>query len=269
MKYRWWSLFIIPLVIAFLYVGVSLIGNSKIEEANNVEVVVSNHGSIKLFVKNMPEEVQNNITFMNDREEQRLKEEQEKLRLEQERLEKERLEQERIKKEEEKLRLEEAKRKEEEKREEQEHQNEADQETEQDAQETKPEWNYPGISSFEKEVVKYTNIERVKNGLSELKIDSKLSEVAWYKSKDMQVNGYFSHTSPTFGSPFEMMISFGVNYTAAGENIAWGFRSAEEVVTGWMNSEGHRRNILNANFTHIGVGFVQEGYYSTQMFLRK
>lgn len=124
------------------------------------------------------------------------------------------------------------------------------------------------LSQFEQEVVTLTNNERAKHGLQPLKVDLKLSEVARTKSSDMKSNGYFSHTSPTYGSPFEMMNQFGIQYRAAGENIAKGQRSPQEVVNAWMNSEGHRKNILSSNFTHIGVGHV-EGNYWTQMFIGK
>ncbi|THE08669.1 sporulation protein [Bacillus timonensis] len=124
------------------------------------------------------------------------------------------------------------------------------------------------ISQFEQEVVTLTNKERAKYGLQPLKVDLKLSEVARTKSSDMKKNGYFSHTSPTYGSPFDMMKQFGIQYRAAGENIAMGQRSPQEVVNAWMNSEGHRKNILSSNFTHIGVGHV-EGNYWTQMFIGK
>ncbi len=124
------------------------------------------------------------------------------------------------------------------------------------------------LSQFEQQVVSLTNNERAKYGLQPLKIDLKVSEVARLKSSDMKNNGYFSHTSPTYGSPFDMMKQFGVQYRAAGENIAKGQRSPQEVVNAWMNSEGHRKNILSSNFTHIGVGHV-EGNYWTQMFIGK
>src|SRR5699024_2353495 len=100
------------------------------------------------------------------------------------------------------------------------------------------------LNEFEKEVVSLTNDERVKNGLEPLKVDAELSVVARDKSKDMRANGYFSHNSPTYGSPFDMMESYGINYRTAGENIARGQRSPEEVVNAWMNSQGHRENIL-------------------------
>ena len=85
----------------------------------------------------------------------------------------------------------------------------------------------------------------------------------------MQTKNYFSHTSPTYGSPFDMMKAYGISYKSAGENIAMGQRSPEEVVQAWMNSQGHRENIMNANFTHIGVGHVTTGNYWTQMFIGK
>ena len=99
--------------------------------------------------------------------------------------------------------------------------------------------------------------------------DWQLSRVARYKSQDMRDRGYFSHNSPTYGSPFQMMKSFGISYRTAGENIAKGYKSPAEVVVGWMNSSGHRANILNPSFTHIGVGFEKDGNYWTQMFTSK
>ncbi|CQR46253.1 Cysteine-rich secretory protein family protein [Paraliobacillus sp. PM-2] len=246
-------------------------------------------------VNNITIDAENIVRFEEAREEQRLIEkEQERIRLEEERLEQERNE-----KEEEKSPIEEERQQDQE-QERTDEQNEpkeaeedpadpeetaeieeneqqsnqsgddaAEEESKQTTEEKQVETNYPGISSYAREVVSYTNMEREKQGLSKLTIDSKLSEVAWYKSKDMQVNNYFSHTSPTYGSPFDMMREFGVSYTAAGENIAMGYPDAKSVVNGWMNSEGHRKNILNENYTHIGVGFVKDGYYVTQMFRRK
>jgi uncharacterized YkwD family protein len=125
------------------------------------------------------------------------------------------------------------------------------------------------LSAFELRVVDLTNEERRKNGLQILQPDTALSNVAQEKSNDMQAKNYFSHTSPTYGSPFDMMRDFGVTYRSAGENIAMGQRSAEEVVNAWMNSEGHRKNILSPNFTHIGVGHSGSGNYWTQMFIGK
>lgn len=125
------------------------------------------------------------------------------------------------------------------------------------------------VSIYERQVVNLMNQERAKYGLPELKIDLALSKVAREKSLDMQANNYFSHTSPTYGSPFNMMKQYGISYKSAGENIAKGQRTPEEVVQAWMNSDGHRKNILSANFTHIGVGYVAEGNYWTQQFIGK
>ena len=120
--------------------------------------------------------------------------------------------------------------------------------------------------SFEREVVRLVNAERRKNGLSELKYNWQLSRVARYKSEDMRDKGYFSHTSPTYGTPYQMMRSFGISYRTAGENIAKGQTSPEAVVRAWMSSSGHRANILNPSFNEIGVGFAS-GNYWTQMFI--
>ena len=125
------------------------------------------------------------------------------------------------------------------------------------------------VISYEHEVVRLVNEIRVQNGLKELTYNWELGRVARYKSKDMHDNRYFSHTSPVYGTPFQMMKSFGITYRSAGENIARGQRSPEAVVNAWMNSSGHRANILNASFTQIGVGYVADGNYWTQMFIGK
>ena len=123
------------------------------------------------------------------------------------------------------------------------------------------------VQAYENEVVRLVNIERDKQGLKPLVSDWQLSRVARYKSQDMQDNGYFSHNSPTYGSPFDMIKSFGISYRTAGENIAKGQRTPKEVVNAWMNSSGHRANILNSSFTKIGVGYAKDGNYWTQMFI--
>lgn len=125
------------------------------------------------------------------------------------------------------------------------------------------------VLSYESEVVRLVNEARAKNGLKPLTQDWELSRVARYKSQDMHDNRYFSHTSPVYGSPFQMMKSFGISYRSAGENIAKGQATPQAVVNAWMNSAGHRANILNASFTHIGVGYVADGRYWTQMFISK
>ena len=123
------------------------------------------------------------------------------------------------------------------------------------------------VRACEQEVVRLVNAERAKHGLAALTEDWELSRVARYKSQDMHDNGYFSHTSPTYGSPFDMMKSFGITYNYAGENIAMGYSSPEAVMTAWMNSAGHRANILSANFTTLGVGYGADGGYWTQWFI--
>jgi uncharacterized YkwD family protein/spore coat assembly protein SafA len=128
------------------------------------------------------------------------------------------------------------------------------------------------IKSVEKQVIELTNQERQKAGLSPLQLDWQLSRVARYKSRDMRDTGYFAHRSPQYGSPFDMMKSFNVQYSSAGENIAVGQTSPEQVVREWMNSPGHRKNILNGTYTHIGVGYAKGGSYGTywtQMFISK
>ncbi|KOP69640.1 hypothetical protein AMS59_22185 [Lysinibacillus sp. FJAT-14745] len=125
------------------------------------------------------------------------------------------------------------------------------------------------VSAFEQEVVKLTNAERTKAGLAPFKTDDQLMAAAREKSQDMQSKNYFSHTSPTFGSPFDRMKALGITYKSAGENIAQGQRTPQEVVKAWMDSPGHRANILNEKFTHIGVGYVKSGNYWTQQFIQK
>ncbi len=123
------------------------------------------------------------------------------------------------------------------------------------------------VTSYEKEVIRLVNEKRAQNGLKALTYDWELSRVARYKSQDMKNNNYFSHTSPTYGTPFQMMKSFGISYRTAGENIAKGQATPQAVVDAWMNSSGHRANILNSSFTKIGVGYVSNGKYWTQMFI--
>jgi len=127
------------------------------------------------------------------------------------------------------------------------------------------------IKNIEHQVIQLVNEERAKAGLKPLRANWQLSRVARHKSWDMRDKNYFSHTSPTFGDPFAMMKAYRINYSYAGENIAMGQTSAAQVMKGWMNSSGHRQNILNPNFTEIGVGYAEGGqgrYYWTQMFIK-
>ncbi len=123
------------------------------------------------------------------------------------------------------------------------------------------------VSSYEQSVINLVNKIRQENGLKPLTANWELSRVARYKSQDMADNGYFSHTSPTYGAPSTMIKNFGLSFRRSGENIAKGYRTPQAVVDGWMNSSGHRANILNAAYTQIGVGYVAAGNHWTQMFI--
>jgi uncharacterized YkwD family protein len=142
---------------------------------------------------------------------------------------------------------------------------------------TKPATTTPATTTtssfkeFQKSVVSLVNKERAAAGLSPLTENTELDKIATLKSEDMVKMNYFSHTSPTYGSPFEMLSQFGVGYSAAGENIAYGQATPAEVMNGWMNSPGHKANILNVNFTQIGVGIAKKSngqLYWTQTFTR-
>lgn len=122
-------------------------------------------------------------------------------------------------------------------------------------------------SDYRTQVLNLVNQHRRQNGLSDLKLNSKLSEVAQIKAEDMKNNNYFSHNSPTYGTPFDMMNKFGISYKTAGENIAKGQKTPEAVVNAWMNSEGHRANILNSNYKEMGLGFTNGTVYWCQMFI--
>ncbi|MGF7033673.1 putative YkwD family protein [Paenibacillus mucilaginosus] len=141
---------------------------------------------------------------------------------------------------------------------------------------------------FTSEVLRLVNQERTSRGLRPLVAlirtirlgrfgrirTDQLSGIARVKAADMRDRNYFSHTSPTLGTPGEMLTRYGVNWTAYGENIAAGQTTPQAVMTGWMNSPGHRANILNPNFTHLGVGYVpgvtgsQYRHYWVQLFVR-
>lgn len=127
----------------------------------------------------------------------------------------------------------------------------------------------PSSVSYEERVAQLVNIERQKNGLQPLTFDKSISNVARLKSKDMADNNYFAHQSPRYGSAGDMLRNNGINWSAWGENIASGQRTPEAVVTAWMNSEGHRANILSPNFGKIGIGYVTNSNgtpYWTQTF---
>ena len=127
------------------------------------------------------------------------------------------------------------------------------------------------LSADEQEVFNLINAQRTKNGLQALKMDAEVLNVARAKAKDMVDKNYFAHESPTYGSPFDMLNSFKVSYKTAGENIA-GNSSNSGAVNAWMNSSGHKANILNSKFNYTGLGVVKSAKYGkiyVQMFIGK
>lgn len=129
--------------------------------------------------------------------------------------------------------------------------------------------NQKGLTTEEQEVFDLVNKQRTDNGLKALKVDSNLQKVAKEKANDMVKNNYFAHNSPTYGSPFDMMKKFGISYKSAGENLA-GNSTGKRAVDAWMNSEGHRANILNSSFNYTGVAVVESSKYGriyVQMFI--
>ena len=127
------------------------------------------------------------------------------------------------------------------------------------------------VKTLEQQVIDLVNKQRANYGLPLLKGNWELCRVARYKSQDMINRGYFSHQSPTYGSPFTMMQNFGLRFSAAGENIAYGQRTPQDVMNAWMNSDGHRSNILSRVYNQIGVGVAKAAngtFYWTQMFMK-
>ena len=123
--------------------------------------------------------------------------------------------------------------------------------------------------AYIKEVVNLVNIERAKEGLAPLTIDTKVQAAAQVRAQECEQR--FSHTRPNGTSFSTALKEQNVSYRSAGENIAWGQKSPQEVVTAWMNSSGHRANIMNKNFTTIGVGYYENARgtdYWCQLFTR-
>lgn len=116
------------------------------------------------------------------------------------------------------------------------------------------------LSAMQNEMLGYINAARAQNNLAPLTLGDALCNGAYLKAKDMAENNYFSHTSPTYGSPFDMMKSLGISYQTAGENIAknTSIKSAHDA---FMNSDRHRQNILGSSYSKVGLGFYQEGHY--------
>lgn len=121
-----------------------------------------------------------------------------------------------------------------------------------------------GLTAAEQQMFDLINRDRAAAGLPALKIDMRLVRAARIKSQDMKDKGYFAHTAPDGTTPWDLMKAQGVTYKAAGENIAHGQRDAAAAEKAFMNSPGHRANILNKNYTHVGIGIV--GNYYTQEF---
>ena len=127
------------------------------------------------------------------------------------------------------------------------------------------------MTADEKEVFDLINKQRTNNGLQPLKVDSEVQRVARIKAQDMVDNNYFAHESPTYGTPFNMLKSFKISYKTAGENIAAN-SSNSGAVTAWMNSSGHKANILSSNYNYTGIGVVSSPKYGkifVQMFIGK
>jgi len=125
------------------------------------------------------------------------------------------------------------------------------------------------VSPDEQKMLELVNKARAEAGIGPLQFDAELQKVARIKAKDMVDKNYFSHQSPTYGSPFDMMRQFGITFKTAGENIA-GNQTVEGAFNAWMNSPGHRKNILNGNFNYTGIGIVPSPTYGkifVQMFI--
>ena len=122
------------------------------------------------------------------------------------------------------------------------------------------------------ELLTLINAERQRHGARPLVLSAELSVVAYDKSADMAQINYFSHTSPVYGTPFDMLDAYNVVYKSAGENIAAGHRTVQQVFDEWMNSASHSANILSSEFTHLGIGVAYggtHGIYWTLVFCEK
>lgn len=121
-------------------------------------------------------------------------------------------------------------------------------------------------TSEAEQVLSLVNAERKKHGAQPLRLLNTLNNVAQLKAKDMHDKNYFSHNSPTYGTPFEMLKSQGVHYMSAGENIAKGQKNAQAVMQAWLNSAGHRQNILNPAYEFMGIGYYASDKIWVQLF---
>ncbi|MCG3088294.1 S-layer homology domain-containing protein [Sporosarcina cyprini] len=112
--------------------------------------------------------------------------------------------------------------------------------------------------TFAADTINLVNKERASQKLTALKVDSALNKLAQMKAEDMVKNKYFAHMSPTYGSVGTMLDTYKYSWTAYGENIAKGYTTPGSAVEGWMNSKGHRDNIMQSKFTNIGAGFAKD-----------
>jgi uncharacterized YkwD family protein len=125
------------------------------------------------------------------------------------------------------------------------------------------------LSAYEQKVFNLVNKERKKHNQKPLKLSLKVSKLAREKSEDMRDKNYYDHHSPTYGDPCPHMQKKGVKWSYCGENITASQPTPEEAMKVWMDSKGHRENILSKNYTHIGVGYAKGGkykHYWTQQF---
>lgn len=113
------------------------------------------------------------------------------------------------------------------------------------------------------DVLVLVNQERAAVGAAPLVWNGPLAAVAQAHSADMAARGFFAHNNPDGLTPFDRMAAAGITYTTAGENIAAGYADANAVMNGWMNSPGHKANILNTSYTEIGIGVKQGGSFGT------
>lgn len=119
-------------------------------------------------------------------------------------------------------------------------------------------------------LISLTNTVREEQGAGKVEYSEELSKVAFDKARDMVTNNYFSHQSPSYGTPFEMMKAYGLSFTAAAENIA-GNQTIDGAFYAWMNSEGHKANLLNGDFTKTGIGVYTSPIYGkiiVQLFMK-
>ncbi|WP_246942928.1 CAP domain-containing protein [Bacillus pinisoli] len=127
----------------------------------------------------------------------------------------------------------------------------------------------PMSDFFIADVIDLTNEERRRHGLPSLTTDIDLQKAAQLKAEDMSANHELSYQSTQYGTPFQMLRSLGITFQTAAENIAYGPQTPREVVDAWMNHTEYRDNILHPDMTHLGVGYVTDGNYWAQLFIKR